>query len=153
ILERRVGAEYDGTLQAGLYHRLADLQVDHQKDAARALGSLRSALERVPGHTGAVSLLEKLAEQRDLFEEAAEILEGVYRTQGDTQKLARLYEKRVEFAEGVEARSDMRLRLAQVLEQEARDPARGQAVLEQGLAEAPSDTSLLDEIERLATAT
>ena len=153
ILERRVSAEGDGELVAGLYHRLAALQVEHQKDSARALGSLRSALERVPAHAGAVALLEKLADHRDLFEEAAEMLEGVYRAQSDTQRLAGLYEKRVEFADGVEARSEMRQRLAQVLEREARDPARGQAVLEQGLAEAPGDAMLLDEIERLATAT
>jgi tetratricopeptide (TPR) repeat protein len=153
VLERRVGVENDPELQAGLHHRLAELQVEHLGDASRALGSLRSALDRVPAHGAAVTLLEKLAEQRDLFDEAAEILEGVYRAQGMTEKLAGLYEKRVGFAEGVEARSEMRLRLAQVLEQEARDPARGQRVLEQGLAEAPGDANLLDEIERLATAT
>ncbi|HTQ07025.1 MAG TPA: tetratricopeptide repeat protein [Polyangiaceae bacterium] len=153
VLERRVGVEFDGELQAGLFHRLAELQVDHLGDPARALGSLRSALERVPAHAASVTLLERLAGERDLFEEAAEILEGVYRAQSSTEKLAGLYEKRVAFAEGVEARSEMRQRLAQVLEQEARDPARGQAVLEQGLAEAPGDPMLLDEIERLATAT
>jgi tetratricopeptide (TPR) repeat protein len=153
VLERRVSVEVDGDLTAGLYHRLAELQVEHLGDAARALGSLRAALERVPAHQGAVALLEKLADQRDLFDEAAEILEGVYRAQNDTEKLAGLYQKRVAFAEGTVARSEMRLRLAQVLEQDARDPARGQAVLEQGLSETPDDAMLLDEIERLATLT
>jgi tetratricopeptide (TPR) repeat protein len=153
VLERRVGVEFEGELQAGLYHRLAELQVEHLGDSARALGSLRSALERSPAHAGSVALLEKLSDQPDLFEEAAEVLEGVYRAQGNTQKLAGLYEKRVNFADGAEARSEMRLRLAQVLEQEARDPARGQAVLEQGLAETPDDPTLLEEIERLATVT
>jgi tetratricopeptide (TPR) repeat protein len=153
ILERRVGVEFDADLQAGLYHRLAELQVEQLGDSARALGSLRSALERVPGHAGSVALLEKLADQPDLFDEAAEILEGVYRAHGKTEKLAGLYEKRVGFADGPEARSEMRQRLAQVLEQEVRDPARGQRVLEQGLAETPDDPTLLEEIERLATVT
>jgi tetratricopeptide (TPR) repeat protein len=153
ILERRVGVEFDAGLQAGLFHRLAELQVEHLGDSARALGSLRSALERVQAHPGAVGLLEKLAQEPELFDEAAEILEGVYRAQNDTDKLAGLYEKRVEFAEGPEARTEMRLRLAQVLEQDARDAARGQRVLEQGLAETPGDPTLLEEIERLATVT
>jgi tetratricopeptide (TPR) repeat protein len=153
ILERRVGVEFDGELQAGLFHRLAEIQVEELGDSARALGSLRSALDRSPGHAGSVTLLEKLADQPDLFEEAAEILENVYRSHGKTDKLASLYEKRVGFADGPEARSEMRQRLAQVLEQEARDPARGQAVLEQGLAETPEDATLLEEIERLATVT
>ncbi len=150
VLERRVGLGNDATAQADLHHRLADIQVTHFKDPARALGSLRAALDAVPGHAASVASLEKLSADRDLFEECAELLEGVYRTQGDTNKLAGLYEKRVSFADGVEARTAMRLRLARVLEQDARDPARGQSVLEQGLAEAPGDAGLLDEIERLA---
>jgi tetratricopeptide (TPR) repeat protein len=153
VLERRVGLGSDAALQADLYHRLADIQAEHFSDPARALGSLRSALERVPAHAATVALLEKLSADRDLFEEAAELLEGVYRAQGDTGRLAGLYEKRVNFADGAEERTSMRLRLSRVLEQDVRDAAKGQEVLEQGLAEAPGDPGLLDEIERLATAT
>ena len=153
VLERRVGLGSDATLSADLYHRLADIQAGHFKDPARALGSLRSALERVPGHAPSVSALEKLSSDRDLFEETAELLELVYRSQGDTARLSGLYEKRVSFADTPEARTAQRLRFARVLEQDARDAARGQAVLEQGLAESPGDPGLLDEIERLAATT
>jgi tetratricopeptide (TPR) repeat protein len=153
VLERRVGLGSDAAAQADLHHRLADIQVTHFKDPARALGSLRAALDAVPGHAASVAALEKLSADRDLFEESAELLEGVYRTQGDTSRLAGLYEKRVSFADGVEAKTAMRLRLARVLEQDARDPARGQSVVEQGLAEAPGDAGLLDELERLAAMT
>jgi tetratricopeptide (TPR) repeat protein len=153
VLERRVGLGNDSAAQADLHHRLADIQVTHFRDPARALGSLRAALDAVPGHAASVASLEKLSSDRDLFEESAELLEGVYRAQGDTSRLAGLYEKRVSFAEGVEARTAMRLRLARVLEQDARDPAHGQSVLEQGLAESPGDAGLLDEIERLAGTT
>ncbi|HVR18609.1 MAG TPA: hypothetical protein VMS65_02895, partial [Polyangiaceae bacterium] len=50
VLERRVGLGSDSAVQADLYHRLADIQAQHFADPGRALGSLRSALERVPGH-------------------------------------------------------------------------------------------------------
>ncbi|HEY3495662.1 MAG TPA: tetratricopeptide repeat protein, partial [Polyangiaceae bacterium] len=153
ILERRTSIEADPNTQAELLHRLAELQVGHFSDPARALGSLRSALERVPAHPGSVAALEKLADHKDLFDEAAEILEGVYRLQGTTDRLAGLYEKRVSFADGPEARSEMRQKLAQVLEHDVRDPARGQAVLEEGIVETPGDAALLEEIERLAGVT
>ncbi|HEX6272305.1 MAG TPA: hypothetical protein VFZ53_04675 [Polyangiaceae bacterium] len=153
VLERRVGLGSDPELHAELFHRLAEIQSEHFRDPARALGSLRSGLERVPAHAATVAALEKLSSHRDLFEEAAELLEGVYRAQGDTARLAGLYEKRVEFSEGADARTAMRLRQARVLEQDARDPGKGQEVLEQGLAEAPGDVSLLDEVERLAAVT
>ncbi len=153
ILERRAVLEFDPVTQAEIHHRLATIQATHFRDPARALGSLRSALERVPGHPAAVEALEKLADHRDLFDEAADVLEGVYRAAGNTASLARLYEKHVEFADSVEARADMRRRLADVLEHEGKDPAGGLKVLEEGIVEAPADSALLEEIERLARVT
>jgi len=94
--------------------------------------------------------LEKLTEHHDLLEEAAEVLESVYRARGRTDRLAKLYEKRVGHADSLEARVDMRRHLSRVLEEEAKDPVAAQHVLEQGLLEAPTDSALLDELERLA---
>jgi len=114
---------------------------------------LRMALERAQDHEGAVDELEKLTEHRDLFEEAAEALESVYRARGRTDRLARLYEKRVSHADSLEARVDMRRNLSRVLEEECKDPVAAQRVLQQGLLEVPTDNALLDELERLAPVT
>jgi golgin subfamily B member 1 len=152
-IERRVAVEPSGDKQAELYHRLGALQIEKFEDPARGLASLRQALERVPMHEGAVEALEKLTEDRDLFEEAAEVLEGVYRQQNRTDRLAKLYEKRVGFAASPELRLEMRRNLARVLEDESNDKAAAQRVLQQGLAEAPNEPVLLDEIERLAPLT
>ncbi|HYJ10221.1 MAG TPA: hypothetical protein VEX18_14460, partial [Polyangiaceae bacterium] len=153
VVERRVSVEGSDERQADLYFRLAQIQIDRFQEPARGLSSLRMALERAPGHDPAVAELEKLVDQADLFEEVSEILESVYRARGLTERLAKLYEKRVGFADSVEARIDMRRSLARVLEDEAKDPKAAQRVLEQGLAEAPEDTALLEEIERLAPVT
>jgi tetratricopeptide (TPR) repeat protein len=153
ILERRVSVESSDEHQADLYFRLAQLQITRFEEPARGLGSLRMALERVPAHEAAVAELEKLVEHADLFEEVAELLESVYRARGLTERLAKLYEKRVGFADSVEARIDMRRNLARVLEEEGRDPRAAQRVIELGLAEAPEDSALLEEIERLAPTT
>jgi len=153
ILERRVSVESSDERQADLYFRLAQLQIDRFKEPARGLGSLRMALERVSAHEGAVAALEKLVELEELFEEVSEMLESVYRARGLTDRLAKLYERRVGFADSVEARIDMRRNLARVLEEEGKDPAAAQRVIEAGLGEAPEDTALLEEIERLASIT
>ena len=153
ILERRVAVEDSESVQADLYFRLALLQIQSFKEPARGLASLRMALDRAPAHEGAVDELDKLTAQTDLFEEAAEVLESVYRTGGRTDRLAKLYEKRVAHADSVDARVDMRRSLSRVLEDECKDPVAAQRVLQQGLLEAPTDGSLLDELERLAAIT
>lgn len=153
VVERRIALESSDAGQAELYHRLGCIQARDFKEPARALGSFRMALERVPEHDGAAEELEKLTSDRDLFEEAAEVLESVYRKRGRTDRLAALYEKRVGFAESKEQRIDMRKNLARVLEEDGKDPAAAQRVLQQGLSDDPSDSSVLDEIERLAAIT
>jgi len=150
ILERRVTVEHADRVQAELYFRLALLQIESFKEPARGLSSLRMALDRVQDHEAAVDELEKLTSQHDLFEEAAEVLESVYRARGRTDRLAKLYEKRVGHADSLEERVDMRRNLSRVLEDECKDVPAAQRVLEQGLLEAPTDGALLDELERLA---
>ncbi|HYQ17837.1 MAG TPA: tetratricopeptide repeat protein, partial [Polyangiaceae bacterium] len=153
VLERRVSVESSDERQADYYFRLAQLQIEKFQEPGRGLGSLRMALERAPNHDAAVAELEKLVDNEELFEEVSEILESVYRARGMTDRLAKLYEKRVGFADGVEARIDMRRNLARVLEEEAKDPRAAQRVIELGLAEAPEDSALLEELERLAPIT
>jgi tetratricopeptide (TPR) repeat protein len=153
ILERRVSVEASDERQADSYFRLAELQLAQFREPERALGSLRMALERVPGHEAAIRELEKLLDVPDLFEEVSELLESVYRSRGMTERLPKLFERRIGFADSVEARVDMRRSLARVLEQDCADARAAQRVIELGLSEAPSDTALLEELERLATAT
>ncbi len=153
ILERRAAVEESEHGQAELNYRLALVQIRQFEEPARGLSSLRATLERMPEHEAAAVELEKLTDQRDLFEEAAEILEEVYRARGQTDRLASLYEKRVGFAETPAERLDMRRSLARVLEDDCGDPAAAQRVLQLGLVDDPTDQGVLDEIERLAPMT
>src|SRR5690606_38205047 len=137
--------------RAELHARLAHIQLKHFNEGGQALISLRAALELNPLHDSAKTELEQLIEQRDLFEEASEVLEGVYRARGLTDALATLYEKRVEFADSPDERQEMRKALAGVLEQELNNASGAQRVLQQGMSEDPEDTDLVDEVERLAT--
>lgn len=153
ILERRIVLEAAPADQAELNYRLAVLQIREFEELGRGLASLRQALEAKPEHEAATRELERLTDNRDLFEEAAEVLEEVYRSQAQTAPLARLYEKRVEFAETNGERIEKRRDLARVLEEDCGKADEAQRVLQAALLDDPSDAALLDEIERLAGST
>lgn len=149
----RLGALVSEAEQADLYAQMAQIHLKHFKVPGQALGCLRMALERVPDHAASIQVVEGMTEERDLFEEAAEILEQVYRQLGRTGALAALFEKRIRFADSPDERLRMRMDLARVLEQESGDQAAALRVLQLGLADDLTDGALIDEIERLAGAT
>ncbi|MGK4007849.1 tetratricopeptide repeat protein [Sorangium sp. So ce1036] len=153
VLERRVAVTTGDREQADLFYRLAVIQIESFGDKSQGLGTLRQALDRAVDHERASAALEALTEDPTLFDEAAEALEGVYRTRGDNAALARLYEKRIRFAPTGVERIRMRLDLAKVLEVRSNDPRAAQETLEKALADDPSDPDVLGEIERLAPVT
>src|SRR6185369_1518592 len=134
-------------------HRLAVIQIESFSDKPQGLATLRQALERSPDHDAAGKALEALTDTKDLFEEAAEALEGVYKIRNDHASLARLYEKRIQYASAPSDRVRMRLDLARVLEERSNDPKAAQAALEAAFGDDPSDADVLAEIERLAPIT
>jgi tetratricopeptide (TPR) repeat protein len=153
VLERRVAVISNEAEQAGFYHRLAMIQIEAFGDKSAGLATLKQALERAPNHTASREALEKLTDEQSLFEEAAEALENVYKSQADYAALAKLYEKRIKFAGTATERVRMRLDLAKVLEDRSNDPKAAQASLEAALSDDPSDVDVLAEIERLAPIT
>jgi tetratricopeptide (TPR) repeat protein len=153
VLERRVPVADGDKDRADLLHRLASIQIEKFGDKAQGLGTLRQALERTPDHGPACKALEALTDTRELFEEAAEALEGVYKAQNDHAALARLYEKRITYAPTPGERVRMRLDLSKVLEERGRDPKAALGALEAAFADDPTDADVLAEIERLAPIT
>ncbi len=150
VLERRVSVVTSDREQADLYHRLAVIQIDTFGDKAQGLATLRQALERAPDHGPARAALEALTEHKDLFEEAADALEAVYRTQADWPALARLFEKRIGFAGTPGERVRLRLDLARVLEEQSSDAAAAHKALLAAFADDATDADVLTEIERLS---
>jgi golgin subfamily B member 1 len=150
VLERRTLSSESDEERAQLYARLAQVQLERFNEGGQALESLRSALEIDPLHDEAKALLETLTEDRDLFDEASEVLETVYRARRATDSLAKLYEKRVQFAQSPGERRDMRKALASVLEEELHNASAAQRVLQAGMAEDLDDVDLLSDVERLA---
>jgi tetratricopeptide (TPR) repeat protein len=149
VMERRLAFSSD-VEQAELHYRTAKLQIHQFKEPTVGLGSLKQAIEKDGTHAGAREELEKLTEDKAMFEEVAETLEGVYRRAGDTKALASLFEKRIGFAAAPSDRLRLRLELARVLEDQASDPKAALAALLVALGDDPSDSDVLGEIERVA---
>ncbi|HWL85144.1 MAG TPA: hypothetical protein VNO21_05045, partial [Polyangiaceae bacterium] len=150
VLERRIAIEARPEAQADLYHRLANLQIREFEEPSKGLSTLRLAVEQQPDHAPSREAMEQLLERDALFEEAFEALESVYRALERTDDLARLYERKVTRAQGPRERTRARLDLARVLEVDAHDAKRAQAVLEAALADDVTDADVLHEAERLA---
>lgn len=150
IIERRVSTEADPKKQADLYERLAVLQIESFGEKLQGLETLRMALDRAPDHERACAALERLTEDRDLFEEASGALEAVYSARQDYQRLAALYEKRVAHTATASDRVRVRLELSRMLEERAGDLQRAQRVLEQAVGDDPSDSETLERLETLA---
>jgi tetratricopeptide (TPR) repeat protein len=153
VLERRVPLASSDAAAAELYHRLAKIQIDTAGDPQQGITTLRLALERVSDHEASTATLETLAERRELFDEASEILEGVYRAKNDHRALARVFERRIALAPAGAERVRMRLDLARILEGPANDAKAAQAALEIALGDDVSDLDVLAELERLAPIT
>lgn len=149
LLERRMNLADSSEDQARILVRQGQLQLDKQKAPADALASFRSALERHLESTEASEQLGRLLETDEFFDEAFEVLDGVYRDRHAGKDLAALHERRVARAATAEERLDMRRGLAQVLEEECQDPMAAQKTLQEGLTDDIHDEGLRDEIERL----
>lgn len=153
VLDRRMALEDSDQRQADLHYRVGRLKLEALGNPAEALSSLSSALERDRNHAGASEALEGMLADESLFDDVFRVLEDVYRQRGQTDRLAGLFERRVAKAKSAAERIDMRRGLARVLEDDCRDPAAAQKVLQQGLSDDPTDSALYDELERLGPIT
>ncbi len=150
VLERRIALETDNDAHADLVYRLACLQIDALGSRPQGLATLRTALEKVPSHAPSRALMEKLLDDAQLFEDAFESLETVYRSLGLSTELGALYAKRVDRADGRKARVVARLEHARVLENEVKDVAAAQRAVEAAIGDDAQDTDAQAELERLA---
>ena len=150
ILERRVELSTEPAEQAELHYRLSALQIEHFGNKDVGLQTLRMVVDNDPEHAGARTLLESLTDDAELFEEAAEALETVYRVAGDNAARATLRNKRIDYADNTGDKVRLRLELAQMLEDETGDTKTAQQVVQQAFTDDPSDGEVRAQLERLA---
>jgi tetratricopeptide (TPR) repeat protein len=148
VLGRRIEVASEPVDRAELRRRLALVQIREFNRKREGLATLRSALEEVPDHAASQAALESLLDDAELFDEVSEALEPVYRQQNDHQKLAALFERRIDRAAPSE-RTRLRLELARVLEEKAGDAKAAQRQLERAVESDPTEPEAFAELERL----
>jgi len=153
LLDRRMALVESEQDRSRLLCRQGQLQLDKQDAPTEAIISLREALELDVHNVEASDLLSRLLGTKQYFDETFEILDRVYRDRPSGRDLASLHQLRVERAASSEERLDMRRSLAQVLEDECKDPLAAQRVLQEALTDALSEEGLRDEMERLLAIT
>jgi tetratricopeptide (TPR) repeat protein len=148
IIGRRIEIATEPNDRTDLRRRLAEVQIRHFGQKREGLQTLRSALEEVPDHPGARETLESLLDDTDLFEDAAEALEPVYRNANDHAKLASLFERKIDRAPQRD-RTRLRIDLAHVLEEKATDPKAAQRQIERAFRDDPTEPEIMSELDRL----
>ncbi|WP_053234138.1 tetratricopeptide repeat protein [Sandaracinus amylolyticus] len=150
VLERRVQLANDGAARIDLLVRLGSLRWERQNDRHAAFTSFQEVLEAQPDEPRAIGAVEGLLADEDLAAQAVDALDAAYRRTSSTQKMAALYDVRVRLAEDGGERVALLQELAQLQENELRDPSAALATTVRAFEIDRRDEGLLGELERLA---
>jgi cellulose synthase operon protein C len=116
----------DTAEQAAIYMRLGEIYDEHQPNPERAELAYREVLRRVPGDIA-----------------AQERLVGVYSRSGEAARAIEMQQGLLQAATTPETKRKRVVELAIIYEQVAKDPKRGEAMLEAARKEFPNDAELL----------
>ncbi len=142
--------EPEGTVE--LLSRLGRLRQDRLADPAGALDTYRRLMDLAPGHPDTVEALERVLALPDHELAAAEMLEGVYRTRGDFQRLIGALEIEARHSQDSKRKVALLQEIATAFEDGCDDPASAYEALGRALEENPVDGDTESRIERLARA-
>jgi len=124
----------DTAEQAAIYMRLGEVYDEHQPNPQRAELAYREVLRRLPGDIA-----------------AQERLVGVYSRTGDAARAIEMQQGLLQAATTPESKRKRVVELAIIYEQVARDPKRGETMLEAARKEFPNDAELLAALAEFYT--
>ncbi len=152
VLERRAGLAGDPSQRSELLIRLGQLRQEHFQDLRGAFVAFREVLDRDPTDLRAMAALEGLTENPELARDVVEVLDNAYREVGATDRVAGLYDTRIELAESDGERVRLLQEAAALWETELGDNQRALDAVRRAFETDPRDADLLGDLERLAAA-
>lgn len=152
-LETRLALAEDESTQLELMLRLATLREGEMGEPEAAVEGYRAVLERDPTNGGALSALERLGTQPEYELNIAEILEPLYRQQGDYLKLIGVHEVQARRTDDPYRRVDLLHKIAGLYEDAAGDVGRAFDSYARALAEDPTNPVTNDRLVNLAGVT
>lgn len=139
--------------QLALMLRLAQLRETRMGEVDQAVEIYRQVLDRDSANIDALSALERLGRDAKYEQAIAEVLEPLYKSFGDWQKLIGVYEVFVRRSEEVERRVELLHQIAQLYEDQGNQPSASFDSLARALAEDPSSEQTMAGLHRLAEMT
>jgi tetratricopeptide (TPR) repeat protein len=133
-----------------LKYRLGQVRQLKLDDVDGALSAYRTVMEEAPDHALTLAALEGLFAAGVKQVEVGAILEPLYRSIGEWEKLAQVYEAQLAHTQGEEERAAAFHRLAELCEDKLLDPAKTLVVYIRMLREHPLDEKAGEEAPRLA---
>ncbi|MFW5921400.1 MAG: tetratricopeptide repeat protein, partial [Polyangiales bacterium] len=152
VIERRIAIANDPSQQNELLARVGQLRAERFDDPRGAFSAYQEVLDRDPSEPTALEAMEKLADHEELALDVVETLDRVYRETGRNDKLADLYDLRINLVETDGERVHLLQEAAQMWEQELGQPDKALDKMRKAFELDPRDAQLLDEVERLAEA-
>src|SRR5690606_17573071 len=130
--------------------RLGQVHQQQLGDLDGAIAAYREVISAAPEHLETLQALEDLFERGTKQLEIGEILEPLYQSTAEWEKLIRVREAQLAHTEHVEQRLGMDSRISEDAEERLLDPVMAFSVYVRALKEQPLDLHTGDEIERLA---
>jgi tetratricopeptide (TPR) repeat protein len=153
VIRREVGIAPSDEAIVALTFRLAQVYELAILDMPKAVAAYKQILEADPTHAETRAALERMFMGGTLQLEIAEILEPLYRSGEEWEKLAQIYEVQLSRVTDLGERQGLLRRLAEIAEQKLVDQVAAFGWWAQAVTEDPSSELALDELVRLARAT
>ena len=133
--------------------RLGRLYQEEINDIDQAIESYRGIVDSAPEYSSAISALELLFTEGVKRSEIIEILEPLYRTQGEWGRLTGLYEVQVDEVEDTEDKIGIIQQIAEIFEEKLADQVEAFNWYGRAFTLDPFNERAGEELERLAGAT
>lgn len=150
ILKRRIELNLGDEITVDLKFRLGSTLEKHLQDPHGALENYREILALDPAHEGARLALEALLENEELRAEAAAILEEIYESRGDWEKLIQSLEILATAEGNVSARVNLLRKVARVAAENVSSLERAFEAQSRALRDDPSNPDTRGELEQFA---
>ena len=153
IVRREIKVAPSDEDRVALTFRLAQIYELALMDMPKAVEAYREVLSTEPAHAETRAALERMFIGGTMELEIADVLEPLYRTGEEWEKLHRIYEVQLGRLTDVTERQALLRRLAEIAEQKLVDQVAAFEWWALAVKEDPSSAQALDELLRLARAT
>src|SRR5690606_39183851 len=149
VREAEIGQTPDEILE--FKYRLGQVYQLRLNDLERAIDAYREVINAAPEHVETLEALEALFASGTKQLEVAEILEPLYQSTAEWEKLIRVHEAQLAHTQDPDERMAMYYRIAEDAEERLMDPYQAFGVYVRAIKERPLDERTSEEIERLAS--